>query len=243
MGAWRIDELAQHTGVSVDTIRFYQRERLLPAPEREGRHKIYGDEHVARLSKIRELQARRFSLAAIGAFLEGEHEGIVEGLFADDSGITFDLDGLTAQAAIEPNLVRGLIDVGLLREPAEVGRSDYDTADLEALRACRDLAAFGLPHPVIEALAEIYVDGVTAMQHQVVELFGGSDTTIWENSHRERFQHRLTNASSELLPLVTRIVDYVHYRTLQRLALQALVDDGGDVDAQSAREVQPEGLD
>ena len=72
MGTWRIDDLSRHTGVSVDTIRFYQREHLLPAPEREGRHKIYGDVHVARLGKIRELQARRFSHAAIRAFLDGE---------------------------------------------------------------------------------------------------------------------------------------------------------------------------
>ena len=37
---WRIDELAQRAGVTVDTIRYYARERLLPPPRRVGRHKL-----------------------------------------------------------------------------------------------------------------------------------------------------------------------------------------------------------
>ena len=37
MSDWRIDELAQRAGVAVDTIRYYQREGLLPSGERSGR--------------------------------------------------------------------------------------------------------------------------------------------------------------------------------------------------------------
>ena len=45
--------------MSVDTIRFYQKRRLLPPPDREGRVAWYGPEHVERLARIRELQRRR----------------------------------------------------------------------------------------------------------------------------------------------------------------------------------------
>ena len=36
-GDWRIDDLAHKAGVSVDTIRYYQREGLLPTARRKGR--------------------------------------------------------------------------------------------------------------------------------------------------------------------------------------------------------------
>ena len=50
-------------------------------PERSGRHKLYGPDHLERLGRIRELQAQRFSLAAIRAILDVDRPGL-EGLFA-----------------------------------------------------------------------------------------------------------------------------------------------------------------
>ena len=56
--------------MSVDTIRFYQKRRLLAAPAREGRVAWYGPEHLERLARIRELQAQGLTLALIGRVLE-----------------------------------------------------------------------------------------------------------------------------------------------------------------------------
>ena len=58
---WRIEDLAGRVEVSVDTIRFYQKRRLLDPPEREGRIAWYGPEHRERLERIKELHelARR----------------------------------------------------------------------------------------------------------------------------------------------------------------------------------------
>ena len=53
-----MQKLAQRTGLTVDTIRYYQRECLLPAV-RAGRSKLYGPDGLARLDQIRELQGRR----------------------------------------------------------------------------------------------------------------------------------------------------------------------------------------
>ncbi|MGH9278753.1 MAG: MerR family DNA-binding transcriptional regulator, partial [Acidimicrobiales bacterium] len=33
----RVEELAKAADVSVDTVRYYQKQRLLPAPEKDGR--------------------------------------------------------------------------------------------------------------------------------------------------------------------------------------------------------------
>src|SRR5205823_6107232 len=95
---WRIDELAQRAGMAVDTIRYYQRERLLPPAERSGRTKRYGEEHLERLARIRELQSRRFSLAAIRTLLDSERPGFLEQLFTDADGVSFSLDDLVESA-------------------------------------------------------------------------------------------------------------------------------------------------
>ena len=102
-GRWRIDDLAQRAGLTVDTIRFYQREGLLPPAERSGRAKVYGPTHLERLGRIRELQERRFSLAAIRALLDADRPGMIEGIFGS-GGAEYDLDALVERSGIEVEL-------------------------------------------------------------------------------------------------------------------------------------------
>jgi len=71
---YRIEQLARTAGVAVDTIRFYQGKGLLEAPRREGRVTWYGDSHVERLKRIKELQQQGFTLTVIQRFLAGELE-------------------------------------------------------------------------------------------------------------------------------------------------------------------------
>src|SRR6185437_13199384 len=68
--------------VSVDTIRFYQKRRLLPAPRREGRLGFYGPEHLDRLARIRDLRRRGLTLALIGRLVRGELDATDEPLAA-----------------------------------------------------------------------------------------------------------------------------------------------------------------
>ncbi len=66
----RIGELAKSVGVSVETVRYYQRQGLLDTPERpyvENRH--YTVEHLNRLKFIKRAQALGFSLAEVGSLL------------------------------------------------------------------------------------------------------------------------------------------------------------------------------
>ena len=66
-----IDGLAQRTGLTTRNIRAYQSRGLLPPPEVRGRTGYYGDEHVARLELIREMQADGFNLTAIKRLIDG----------------------------------------------------------------------------------------------------------------------------------------------------------------------------
>jgi len=67
----RIGELSKATATSIETIRFYERESLLPAPERsEGNYRIYGDLHAERLSFIRHCRSLDMALDEIRLLLQ-----------------------------------------------------------------------------------------------------------------------------------------------------------------------------
>jgi DNA-binding transcriptional MerR regulator len=65
-----IDQLAERTGISVRTIRFYASRGLLPAPQLRGRTGLYGPGHLARLELVSELSGLGFTLAAIESQLQ-----------------------------------------------------------------------------------------------------------------------------------------------------------------------------
>ncbi len=70
MGGMTIGKFAAAQGVSVETIRFYQRRGLLTKPERPGSgFREYTDEDLWRLSFIRRAQQLGFTLGEIAELL------------------------------------------------------------------------------------------------------------------------------------------------------------------------------
>ncbi|MEX2255798.1 MAG: MerR family transcriptional regulator [Acidimicrobiia bacterium] len=221
-GCWRIDDLARRADVTVDTIRYYQREGLMPPAERAGRVNLYGPEHLERLDRIKDLQARRFSLAAIRAVISDAGGGVVEGIFGDIEGGTYTLEEVVERSGIDAELVADVRAAGLLREPAEYGRDAYDGDDLDLLRALAELHALGLPRKAVVELARTYAVGIEATQRSIVELFTGGGELDWEGDELLRFQTASAQHAPEILPIARRLVDYTHQRTIQRLTLGAI---------------------
>lgn len=66
----RIGELAQGSGTPVETIRFYEREGLLPAAARtEGNYRIYTPRHAERLAFIRQCRSLDMTLDEVRVLL------------------------------------------------------------------------------------------------------------------------------------------------------------------------------
>lgn len=66
----KIGELALAAQTQVDTIRYYEREGLLPkAPRSEGNYRIYGPEHVERLAFVRHCRSLDMTLDEIRVLL------------------------------------------------------------------------------------------------------------------------------------------------------------------------------
>ncbi|MBO0857111.1 MAG: heavy metal-responsive transcriptional regulator [Chloracidobacterium sp.] len=66
----RIGEIALRAGVSIDTVRYYERRRLLPPAARsEGGFRLFTPDAVRRVQFIKQAQELGFSLDEIGELL------------------------------------------------------------------------------------------------------------------------------------------------------------------------------
>ena len=66
----RIGEVARRSGVSIDTLRYYERLRLLPRTRRSsGGFRLFAPEHVVRVQFIKQAQDLGFSLEEIKGLL------------------------------------------------------------------------------------------------------------------------------------------------------------------------------
>ncbi|MEP6624295.1 MAG: MerR family transcriptional regulator [Acidimicrobiia bacterium] len=121
-----LEQLAEQSGVSTRTIRYYQSEGVLPRPRKEGRDARYSATHVERLELISELQARGLKLEAIKELVgrDRQHRTVSDWLgvdevlrasWADDETTTMTLAEIHALLAKHPRrLVGEMVDAGLL---------------------------------------------------------------------------------------------------------------------------------
>jgi MerR family mercuric resistance operon transcriptional regulator len=67
--AIQIGELSRRTGCNIETIRYYERIGLMPAPPRRGRYRSYGGGDVDRLGFVRRARELGFTLDEVRALL------------------------------------------------------------------------------------------------------------------------------------------------------------------------------
>jgi DNA-binding transcriptional MerR regulator len=125
-GDLSLDELADRSGVTPRTIRYYQSEGVLPRPRRDGRDARYSAAHLERLELITELQERGLKLEAIHALVNRDERhrsvadwlGIDEALrasWSDDQPAALTLGDVHELLDRRPRrLVGELVDAGLL---------------------------------------------------------------------------------------------------------------------------------
>ncbi len=70
MSVYSIGQVAKQSGVSVETVRYYEKEGLLEVPERkESGYRQFKGDTIARLSFIQQAKKLGFSLKEIGELL------------------------------------------------------------------------------------------------------------------------------------------------------------------------------
>ncbi|HMF84323.1 MAG TPA: MerR family transcriptional regulator [Acidimicrobiia bacterium] len=242
----RVEELAARADVSVDTIRFYQKRRLLPPPERRGRIGWYGPEHVDRLARIKELQRRGFSLAVIRRIVAGELDRADEPLAAavvaagegadDEEFLT--LGELAARSGVPEALIESVVREGLLVPRRHEGDARFTTADVDIVAAGLRLLETGLPMPELLTLARRHHEATRETAEGAVAMF---DTYVREPLRTadlpdDERAERLVEAFRVLLPSVSALVAHHFRRVLLEVAQEHLeaVGEPAELEAASA---------
>ncbi len=227
---YSLARIVRMSGLSVDTVRYYQSQGILPRPGRRGRNAVYDDSHVERLRLIRSLSKRGFSLKVIAAFVSNSVK-----LDSDDAL------RMAVEEAAEPRyssaemarhlgIPRSLLDLvercGLAESlERENGAVRYSEADLRVARAGAKLLEHKFPVAKLMALAIRHDRAARKTADEAIDLFnecvrkrgsarGGEDVEAVAEVFRE------------LLPAVTSLVAHHFQRLLIGRALQRLKRNG-----------------
>jgi DNA-binding transcriptional MerR regulator len=221
---YRVEQLAASCDVSVDTVRFYQSRGLLPQPAREGRVAWYDEAHAERIRRIRELQTKGLTLAAIARVLAGELDASDADLAAavavargDGQGShapILSLEELAAASGVPSSLIQAVEREGIAIGRRVDGEVRYSAADAEVMRTALRLLEFGLPIGELLSLGRDTDAALRALAARAVDLF---DAYVREpirdtaGDDAVEAAARTVEAFEALLPAVTALVEN-HFR-------------------------------
>lgn len=128
----KISDLSRATGVDVETIRYYEKAGLLPAPAREANgYRSYGDSHLERLAFVRHCRALDMPLADVRSLLAAV-DGQADGCASTDELIDAQLKRVRARLKSLRALERQLAQ---LRQRCDADHARHGCGILEELVA------------------------------------------------------------------------------------------------------------
>ena len=183
-----IDQLAQRTGMTVRNLRAHQSRGLLPPPEVRSRTGFYGEEHVARVELIKELQADGLPLEFIKKMVERNARSAPELLrfiraahepFGDEEPAILSTAELVELFGEDPALLARAEQLGLLRP---LGDARYEALSPRLVEAGRALGELGISgEKALEVVGELRRQ-LDASTKTFVELYLEE---IWEPFDRD----------------------------------------------------------
>lgn len=236
---YRVDDLAARCGVSVDTVRYYQAKDLLPRPEREGRVAWYSDEHVERLTRIRQLKASGFSLGMIARALSGEldvsEQALATALAAplpgervgDGDEERLSLEALARRTGVSLPLLEAVEREGLLVPRSDDADTPYTDADADAVAAALALLEAGVPLSELLALARRHDEATRALAEHAVDLFARyvRDPIRGSAGSETQAAEQMVAALRTMLPAAGQVVAH-HFRRRLLAAARARLSEG-----------------
>jgi Cd(II)/Pb(II)-responsive transcriptional regulator len=129
----KIGDLAVAAQCSVETIRYYEKQRLLPAAERSGNnYRLYGPRHLERLLFIRNCRALDMSQKEVNSLL-----GLMDQSSADCDSVNLVLDEHISHVDRRIEELRGL--KGQLQELRKKCRRTTRVKDCQILKGISDM--------------------------------------------------------------------------------------------------------
>ncbi|MCC6849437.1 MAG: MerR family transcriptional regulator [Deltaproteobacteria bacterium] len=228
--AYSLSEVVRHSGVAVDTIRYYQTIRLLPGPAREGRNAVYDDAHLDRLRLIRSMASRGFSLRVIAMLLaKGDRtesdRALLTAIEEESAAPGYDSAGAATQLGIPHALLASVERAGLAEAQEQPdGSRRYSDGDLRVARGALKILGYGFPLTRLLALAVKHDRSIRKTVDGAIDLF---DQYVRKRRRgSEADPEGVSAAFKDILPLVTALVAHHFQRVLVNRALKRLKQSG-----------------
>jgi DNA-binding transcriptional MerR regulator len=138
---------AEFPDISISKIRYLEDQGLLAPRRTQGGYRLFGEEDVARLRRILELQRDEFlPLRVIRQELDSEGTSARRSRRAALDERESEVDGATLcrAAGIDADFARRLEEFGLLAPRMEAGEKRYGETDVDIAAACGKLGRFGV---------------------------------------------------------------------------------------------------
>jgi DNA-binding transcriptional MerR regulator len=243
---YRVQEVADLAGITVELLRSYQSKGLLPAPRHEGRVAWYGERHLERLRLIRDLKDRGYSLRAIERALErGAEQPDEAAAVAELPEERLTLAELADRTRVPPAMLRSLQASGVLR-PRRSGRKWwYTEADVSAVRMLLSLLGGGLPMEEFMRVASVQLATAQSVAKGAVDLFMTyARAPLLEAGLPQREEaERMVAALRLMMHAATALMTY-NFQRMVLAAAQRVVEEQGSQSERAAlkRELERRGV-
>ncbi len=161
IGAVRKTLAKEFGDVSISKIRYLEDQKLLTPKRTEGGYRVYSQNDVARLRTILRLQRDEYlplrvirqelsagrsedEIPAPSAAPSGRSSGRRFSLTDEQAQTLYAADDVLADTGAAPELVKELIDFGLVTGSRRAGATYFDESEREIIRAVTELARYGV---------------------------------------------------------------------------------------------------
>ncbi|MDA8196641.1 MAG: MerR family transcriptional regulator [Actinomycetota bacterium] len=226
-----IDELSSRSGISVETIRYYQRRGLIEAPERNGRRGYYGPETLERLNEVSMLRQQGFSLREIERkFSAGDSE--------PDMLMSF--DELAMRSKIPAPILQSLMAEQVLIPLNVDGVQKFSSDDIDMACAALQLLGKGLPFGDLLELAKVHIARMEETIDDAIAIF---DRVVRRHptSTREQFGEEFKDFI-EISEVLSRLVSLNFQRLLTNKAQRHLDQTGSELEKETVERLFKEYL-
>ncbi|MGI8794317.1 MAG: MerR family transcriptional regulator, partial [Acidimicrobiales bacterium] len=170
MAEYRVEEVADLAGVTVELLRSYQSKGLLDPPRHEGRVAIYDDSHLERVKLILELKDQGWSLRMIAQHLDQPIAVPIVPTTGGSADSPADLDPgeeeqlslrqVAERTRVPPSMLRSLEASGVLHPRRFGDEAGYTMADVRAVRMLLSLLGSGLPMEEFMRVARVQLEAI-----------------------------------------------------------------------------------
>lgn len=239
-----IAQFADETGMSVRNIRSYRSRGLLPAPVVRSGIGYYGEEHLARIRRIIELQAQGLTLSEIERLFDGrgpsfeqlvELTRVISAPFETDSPEVLTRDDLIARVgAAEERDIAKAEKLGLV---VAAGDGMFEAPSPGLLRAVEEVVARGVPFARALSAIEQVRRNCEATSRTFVQLFVDEVWRPFDEAEQppDRW-HEVTEAIERLRMLASEVLLVLFKQTMEAEVERAF---GEIVEEQSRRDRLP----